>query len=469
LTDRFARPSLDGLVFTLLVFVAARISLAPLQDNSFLTHLATGRLILDRGSVPDADPYSWTAFGEPWTVQSWGASVIYGLVEELAGFNGLRLLTAALVLTLVTLLWKLTEVAGGLVGRLLVGLFVVALGSGMWTERPFLFGAVGLALTLFAADGRLDPRWLVPILWVWVNTHGSFPFAPALLILLAIGRGLDDRTVPSVELRATGWALAGLLLGGLNPVGPKILIFPVQMLERREAFRYVREWQRIGFSEGVDRVFLIMLVITVVLVVSRARSWRNLLPLAVFGAAALVSTRNILQASIVLTPLLAVGLRGLGRLDGTRRPAIVAPAMHAMLAALVVVSAVTLRGEPMALEPYPREALAWMDANDLLDTEARVLHRDVVGNYLAFAYGPDEARVFIDDRVDMFPLPVMRWYHTLIDVNGDYGRVVEESRPTVILWDTDSSFGRWVGEESGWRVVFEDDTWFVAVPPGPAA
>lgn len=317
---RFSRPSLDGVVLMLLLFVAVRIGLSPIQDNSFLTHLATGRLIFERGYVPTTDPYSWTAHGHPWTVQSWGASVIYAAVEKLAGFNGLRLLTTALVGSLMVLLWKLTDSAKGLVGRLLAGLLVVALGSGMWTERPFLFGAIGLALVIFAADDRLDPRWMVPVMWVWVNTHGSFPFAPVLLVLLAAGRWLDERRPPVVELRALGWTVGGTLLGALNPLGFKILVFPLEMLERREAFRYVKEWQRIGTSAGVDRVFIAMLVITTVLVVLRARSWRNLLPLAVFGAAAVVSARNILQASIVLTPLLAQGLSDLGRIDGRRRP-----------------------------------------------------------------------------------------------------------------------------------------------------
>ncbi len=463
---RFGRPSLDGLVFMLLLFVAVRIGLSPLQDNSFLTHLATGRLIFDTGSVPTVDPYSWTAHGEPWTVQSWGASVIYAAVEELAGFNGLRLLTAFLVGVLLTLLWKLTDAAGGLVGRLLAGLLVVALGTGMWTERPFLFGAIGLALTIFAADDRIDPRWMVPIMWVWVNTHGSFPFAVVLLVLLAAGRWLDERVTPAVELRALAWTVGGTLLGGLNPIGPRILVFPVQMLERREAFQYVKEWQKIGLTAGVDRVFVAMLVITALLVVLRARTWRNVLPLVVFGVAAVVSARNILQASIVLTPLLAQGLRGLGRIDGARRPSLAAPALHAMVVALVVVSLVELRNEPTALEPYPQEATAWMHAEGLLGPENRVISRDVVGNYLEFAYGPDQARVFIDDRVDMFPIEVVRWYVGLIDVAGEYERIVAESDPTAVLWDTESPFGEWITASDDWDVVFEDDTWFVAVPAG---
>ena len=103
--------------------------------------------------------------------------------------------------------------------------------------------------------------------------------------------------------------------------------------------------------------------------------------------------------------------------------------------ALVGVSRVELRNEPTALEPYPQEATAWMHAEGLLGPENRVISRDVVGNYLEFAYGPDEARVFIDDRVDMFPIEVVRWYVGLIDVAGEYERIVAESDPTAVLWD----------------------------------
>ncbi len=71
------------------------IGLDRLSDNSFLTHLATGRLILDHG-VPRTDPYSFTANGQPWVVQSWLASVIYAWIESWFGANGIRVLMAAL-------------------------------------------------------------------------------------------------------------------------------------------------------------------------------------------------------------------------------------------------------------------------------------------------------------------------------------------------------------------------------------
>ena len=62
------------------------IGIDQLSDNSFFTHLATGRLILDHG-IPHHDVYSFTAPGEPWVVQSWLASVLYGWIDSWFGVS----------------------------------------------------------------------------------------------------------------------------------------------------------------------------------------------------------------------------------------------------------------------------------------------------------------------------------------------------------------------------------------------
>ena len=90
-------PTLDHILVLGLVIVALRIGLQPLVDNSFLTHLSTGRLILDHGAIPRHDPYSWTAHGDPWTVQSWGASVVYAGLERWFGLAGIRVFNAGLM------------------------------------------------------------------------------------------------------------------------------------------------------------------------------------------------------------------------------------------------------------------------------------------------------------------------------------------------------------------------------------
>src|SRR5690606_3925218 len=144
-----------------------------LSDNSLFTHLATGRLILADG-IPTADPYSFTAPGEPWVVQSWLVSTVYALAERVAGLAAVRVLAGLLLGALLALAWRLTRPAGGLLVR--VGLVVLVIGAGapFWAPRPLLPGLVLFALVLVVTVERRDPRVLVPVMWVWVNSHGSY-------------------------------------------------------------------------------------------------------------------------------------------------------------------------------------------------------------------------------------------------------------------------------------------------------
>ena len=87
-------PSLRALVGGVVAFIGLLIGLGPLDDNSYLTHLATGRIIWDTHHIPHHDPYSFTAFGHPWVVQSWLASVIYGAADKWWGPPGVLLVVA---------------------------------------------------------------------------------------------------------------------------------------------------------------------------------------------------------------------------------------------------------------------------------------------------------------------------------------------------------------------------------------
>ncbi len=114
-------------------------------------------------------------------MQSWGASVIYAGAERTVGLVGIRLVNAATAVALVLVLWRLTKPARTLVPRLLVAGIIVCMGTGLWVERPLLFGALGLSFVMLAAEDGLQPAtgWF-PIMWLWVNIHGeASPSAPA--------------------------------------------------------------------------------------------------------------------------------------------------------------------------------------------------------------------------------------------------------------------------------------------------
>jgi hypothetical protein len=455
----------EQVVGLLLALVGLRIGLGSLHDNSFMTHLATGRLIVDRGSVPSADPYSFTAFGDGWTVQSWGASVIFAGVEELGGYLGIRILVGLCAAGVAWLAWRLTSATDSLVARLAIAMPVVAIGSKLWVERPLIFSLLLLLSVLFALEGRLDARWMVPVLWAWVNIHGSFPLG--LLAIAAYGLGrLLDRQRPEVELRVAGWAAVGTVLGGLiSPVGPSLLAFPFELLGRRQAFSRIVEWQPPAWDDVGELFFAVQLAIAAGFILLRGRRWRNVVPVVVFAALSLQSTRNIVHASLVFVPAMAAAAVNLGTISAQARSAVLRPVRLAVVVLGAVVVFGALRAPNLALDEYPVEATAALRERGGLDVDDRVVSRDFVGNYLTWAYGPDEVRVYIDDRVDMYPVAHIADYTSLIDPDGDFAAVLAAADATAVIWDLDSPFGDWLEDpENGWQVVYRDDGWLVALP-----
>jgi hypothetical protein len=454
-------PSLAGVVGSVVVLAGLFIGLSPLDDNSFFTHLATGRLILDGHSVPTHDPYSFTAAGHDWVVQSWLASVLYAAAERVAGSAGVVLLVGLTAMALAAIVWTLTRPADTVTGRIAVGAVVIAVGAGSWVERPLLFGLLAFALALLAAEGRLDPRWLVPAFWVWTNTHGSYPLGILALALLALGRKLDGEPW-SVELGALKWAAVGALLGMVGPLGLHVLTFPVELLRRQDVLRDVLEWQAPQFQNAGQRVFLVQIALVFV-ALTRRPSWRLALPALVFIPAALRGARNIVVASLVLTPGLAAAAAGLGTIRGEERKPIFRMMLVALVALGLLASATRLGGQTVRLRPYPVAAVTWAGEHGALGADARVMTQDFVGNYLEVRLGTS-LRTFIDDRYDMFPSDVVNDYSTLLKGSAGWQDVLEKWSATSVLWERRQPLAELLIESPSWHVVYSDELYVIAQP-----
>jgi len=457
------RPDLGAVLGVAVVAAALLAELQPLRDNSFLTHLATGRLILDRGSVPTVDPYTFTAAGEPWVVQSWLVSVLYAGAERLGGLDAVRLLTAAITAVVAALGWRLLRPADGLVVRLALGAAFVAVGTDQWAERPFMVGLIGFALIVLAAEGGLDPRWLVPIGWIWVNSHGSFPLGLVYLGVVALGTRLDGSS-PARELRCLRWAGIGVLLGALNPLGPRLLIFPVELLGRQELLSSVVEWQAPTFDTLGQRAFLVQVAVAVVLL-ARRPSYRSSLLTGVFVAAALLGSRNLSVASLALLPGMAAAAAGLGSLPASARPRRVGAMFAATLVLTVLLAVARLQDPALRLSAYPVDAIAYLEEAQVDTRQHRLAAPELVGNLITFVYGA-QGRVFYDDRFDMFPSEVSDAELALggasLSVFDDLARydieliTVRRTHPMALVLTHDPA----------WRILFTDEHWLLACERG---
>jgi hypothetical protein len=453
---------LAAVVGGVVAFVSLLIGLGPLNDNSFFTHLATGRLMWATHHIPHHDPYSFTAAGNAWVVQSWLASFLYGGADRWWGPGGVLVLVGITAATVGVLVWKLTAPAAALLGRLLIMFPILIVGiDGGWVERPLLFGLVALGHVLLAAEGRLDPRWLVPTMWIWVNVHGSFPLGLVAVALLALGRYMDGAS-PHTELAALKWAGVGTLAAAINPLGPRLLVFPVELLRRQGVLSNVLEWQAPKFIHVGQRAFLVEVVLAIILV-ARRPAWRTVLPLAVFTAAALLGARNVVVASIIIVPGLALGLSELGELTGEERRPIFRPIMVTLGVGSLMAMVIAAGGRVYSLNGYPVAAVTWAERNHVLGPDARVVSRDFVGNYLEVRYGT-RFKVFLDDRFDLFPASVIEDFNILNNGKAGWADVLDRYHASAVIWPTEQALAQLIAVSPQWRVVYTDQEFLIAEP-----
>lgn len=448
-----------GAVFAFLGFLMGS---ARLGDNSLLTHIATGRLLVHGklgslwGGMPD--PYTTTSRGSSWIVQSWLASLFYGVVDEVGGGSALRISFGVTTALLTWLVWKLADSAQSFTVRVAVCGVVVAVGTTAWSPRPLLIGLVLMAVVMLALEGRVDPRWLVPAMWVWVNSHGSFPLAAVVVAAAALGRRLDGED-PQRELRVLRFTVLGTVLGGLlNPVGPKLLLFPLELLGRSDVLHSIIEWRSPDFSLFWTRIFL-LLIICAIIGFMRRPSYRSALPTIVVVAASLLAARNIAVALVVMVPALARGIDGLGSIDGTRRTPVFR-AIPVVLAVAVACISVGSSGQPAYdLGMYPVEAVDWLDQRGFVGRDIDLVHQDFVGNYLELRYGTD-AGVFFDDRFDLHSDELIGRYRSLASGTAGWDKGLDDA--AAVLWERNTPVESLLRLSGEWTIAWQDDDWFVA-------
>lgn len=444
-----------------------RAGLSPLSDNSFLWHLRTGRWILDHG-FPHGDIYSYTAPGTPWVVQSWLAEIAYAIAEKALGGFGIRLLVGVLAATIACgsfrLVLGLTQDRIRAVGVALAG---VGASFTLWSERPLLFGLVGLIALLWIVEvpeSRLGRRPLVAIpivVWLWAQCHGSFALGAGYLGLHLVGRFLDDRGVvrPGSRERSLAGGLAlGLAAAVVNPYGWRILWFPVHLLGRGEVLSGVVEWRRLSLSEpdGVAFAAFAMLLAGAV-----AWSWwrgtrpcrRDVLVAVAFLLLAVWARRNVGVAPLVLLPIMARAVRVEAPAPDSH------PSFHRLVLAGMLSLAALWTGmaasEPaFDLESYPVAALQEMRAQDLLGR--RLLTDDGWAGVVIEAWGPEEQLVFVDDRFDMYPLAVLDDFIALDGGSPDSLSIIDRYEVDVVLWPADEPLDTMLAADPGWRQIYAD-------------
>ncbi|HEX7167534.1 MAG TPA: hypothetical protein VF230_11195 [Acidimicrobiales bacterium] len=445
-------PTLETLFVAAVALLGLRLGLRPIGDNSTFVHLRTGLGIAAGHGIPRSDPYSFTAFGEPWVVQSWLASAAYGVLHRMAGYEAVVVLHGVLYAGLAWGIATLARAGGQAWRTCLAASLAVGVGVTQWSPRPLAIGLACFALLVLAVERRWPVWVLLPIVWVWVNSHGSFVLGGAWLVLVAVcGRRDARRYVP--------WWAFGLAVAVANPLGIRLLTFPVTLFQRRGNLERVVEWGPPTFDGPLGVVTFVAIVGVAAVLVWRRPPLHDLAPAVVFLGMGVVAQRNLAPAAVVLAPVLGRALRPRGRVE-ERAPAREAAVNGAFASVIALAAAVFLfaaaTSAPFDLDGYPVAA-----ARRLPDS-GRVVSTDVGGGYLVLAEGAPR-RVFVDDRYDMYPRQVIRDYLALFDGRPGAAEILDRYRADAVLWPRERELAATLADDEAWRRVFADDEWVVYV------
>ncbi len=225
-----------------LLSLVAVVSIQKTHSSDYFWQLRAGQLIVETGSVPSEDPFSFSATGSRWIDIHWLFQVALYAVYQLGGHVGVSV--SKLVCIVATLACL------GLIGfrreRVFVTVLALSLlllsGGDRFMARPELLSFLFLAaeLALFERFRKRPERWIfavVGIQLVWVNLHGLFALGLVLCgihLAVEIAAAWGGPREPGRWQRCStlAWVTAlSLMASLLNPNGVLGLLYPLQQLQ----------------------------------------------------------------------------------------------------------------------------------------------------------------------------------------------------------------------------------------------
>lgn len=411
-------------VLALFGVLACMPAARPLSDPDTYWHIAAGRWILEHGLVPGGDPFSHSMPGAPWTTQEWLSEVVLNAAYRIGGWPALVALTAmsfAATLAWLTrfLLRRMEPVHALLFTGFAAGMLLTHL-----LARPHVLAwpllALWVGVLVEASESRRGPPWwLLAVLLLWANLHGSFTLGLLLAVVIAgdaiLAHSPGTRRAPAARWLAFIASAIGVSM--ITPNGAEGLTYTVKVMHQDFALSMIGEWLSPNFHQ------LQAVEVWLLLVLGLALSGRVRLPLVrmliVLGLVhlALKHHRNMAILGLVSPFVMAgpmarqwarsaTGGRDAERLDRWFR-ALAIPARPVAVVLALSLSMLALGAIVPARGPAPQPGItpeAALRAARAAGVQGEVLNEYSFGGYLIF----QGVKVFLDGRSDLYGDDLLR-------------------------------------------------------------
>jgi hypothetical protein len=307
--------------------------------------------------------------------------------------------------------------------------------------------------------GRQPPWYVIPVMTLWANLHGSFTFGLAMIGLVACealwGAPRSERR--RLAQQWTLFAVLSLAAACLNPYGPEMILVTLRTVMLGDALTVVTEWRPQDFSQlGAFEIIMLAGFGYALYRGVKLPPLRILMLLGVLHLSLSQSRHTDLLG--VLTPLfLARPLaQQLGALAATRIAVNARsrswPAATVGLLLIVVTSVVAARNDMApAANITPTSALESFDVSKA----GPILNDYDFGGYLDFAGIP----CFIDGRAELYGRAFILRYHNAVSLKDlpDFLRLLNEYGIRVTVLAPTTPAVALLDRLPGWHRVYADD------------
>jgi hypothetical protein len=466
-------------LFLVLLFCALFVlATREITDPDFWWHLRTGEYIVENGSVPHTDIFSFTSSDKEWVTHEWLAEVFIYLLFRAGGF-ALLIVTFAGVITAAFALafWRCNA-------RPFLAGFVVLLGAlasaPTWGVRPQMLSVLLTSIFLFLLDRYHEEgaaRWvmpLVPLTMLWVNLHSGFAIGLVLMAGYLLGILVERARIPRNQagdrtLRILAFVFMLCIASVMvNPNGARMYSYPFETLTSPAMQKYIQEWFSPDFHLVEFQPFGLMLIALIGSALwSHARvPSTSILLILVFAYASLRSARNIpifaLVAIPVLTQQLAEGLRGSRWLHGPtsrtgtpRALGILNSVLMVVLFAIVGFRIYNVTGNQSAVEraTFPTEAVAIIQNQK---PPPSLYNSYSWGGYLVWKLYPDY-RVYIDGRADVYGDDFIEDFLRIYRAEPAWSEQLAKRDVRLVLIEPDAPLALALVASPDWQRVYADD------------
>ena len=439
------------------------------SDPDVWWHLKTGQLIAQNHKLFYTDPFSSTRNGRPWINHEWLPDLLIFKIYQVAGFTGLIGAFAVVIAAAFMLLyWRSPGKPFGAGICTLLGA-LAALPS--WGVRPQMLAfLLASFLLLLLERSELRPRlvwWTVPLIWLWANSHGSFPVG---MVLIAAFLAAESASAwlrgawKTARARLTSLAtvlVASIAVAPLNPYGFRLIAYPLQTLSSDAMQEFIAEWASPDFHRK-EYIFLLLILLGLVAgfaLVSARMRLRELFLLVPATLGALISARHIYFFVLVAVPVLARSSTQI--FNRLRSPSDQKgkPALNALLVAGLVLFAIlrieyVVKAQHAAESAhFPEKLVQFVKANPL---PQRTLNYYNWGGYMIWQLYP-EYQVFVDGRADVYGDDFLERYGHAYYLTGDWEELLKQYDVPAVVLPADTPLVTGLKTLRHWRVVYCDE------------